>query len=237
MNAMLFAHPAGPSPYLTLLTVFSSVAPAEWLGVVLESGEEVVTAARIAAAVLAGDPQAETLLYQRYHPQLVQILRRRGVPPGREEDLAHEAYMIVLQHLRDGDLQEPELLGRYLKRTAINLWLNNIRKETRRGDMPLQGDEPDHVTPHADRQDAEQDAAKIAQAIIEQLGQERDRLVLTLSIVHHWDKASICRYLDIESRVYDNVRSRAIKRCVQLTEHDPTARAAALSVLQRLDDA
>ena len=199
----------------------------------MDAGEEAEEES-LAAAILSGKPEAETLLYRRYHRQLLVVLRGRGVPEGLREDLAHEAYIVTLQRLRDGELEQPKLLGRYLKRTAINLWLNEMRKQLRRGDVPL-GDGDDALLETPAGQQRELLAAKrskLVQEILEELTQERDRLVLLLIFVYDWDKSSICDYVGIESRTFDNVRSRALQRCQKVLERNPRMKHQMLDVLE-----
>ena len=185
----------------------------------MDAGEELATADALASSILQGDPNAEGLLYARYHRQLVMILRGRGVPQNLQEDIAHEAYIVTLQRLRAGELEQPELLGRYLKRTAINLWLNEVRKSIRHGDVPLDSAADADALRVAEDGSSEAEAIEMSamvREIVAELSQERDRQVLLLTFVHDWDKQRVCKHLNLEPRAYDNVRSRAIKRCREI---------------------
>ncbi|MEM6484309.1 MAG: sigma-70 family RNA polymerase sigma factor [Pseudomonadota bacterium] len=183
----------------------------------------------VSNAIRLGDPSAEGLLYARYHKQLVLILGGRGVPVDKRDDIAHEAYIVTLQRLRDGELEQPELVGRFLKRTAINIWLNEIRKSIRHGDAPLDSTDDDTISTAEDGQNHAEsvELGDVVRAIVAELSQERDRLVLLLSYVYDWDKKSVCDYIDIEGRVYDNIRSRALKRCREVIARNPRLRLAA----------
>jgi len=186
----------------------------------------------LAEAILRGDTNAEGLLYARYHRQLVLILKRRGVPPGQCDDIAHEAYIVTLQRLRDGELKQPELLGRYLKRTAINTWLNELRKHLRHGDTPLDAVGEDAIRAPEDGQSSAEtiELASIVKAIVAELSQERDRLVLLLTYIHDWDKQSVCDYVGLESRTYDSIRSRALKRCREVLARNPDLRRSVADI-------
>jgi RNA polymerase sigma factor (sigma-70 family) len=230
MTVYSFALPGSKDYFdaaaLTRAAQFSSVPHARERGSAVTDSEE-RAAATLAEAILKGDSYAEELLYARYHKQLVLILQRRGVPAGQCDDIAHEAYIVTLQRLRDGKLTQPELVGRYLKRTAINTWLNEVRKSIRHGDTSLEvvGDDIAH-SPEGDGESLAESAemADVVRAIVAELSQERDRLVLLLSYVYDWDKQSVCDYVGLESRVYDSIRSRALKRCREILERNPQLR-------------
>lgn len=211
---------------LTAAAQFSSVAAARQRGSVVTHPQPGAADDSLAEAILRGDPAAEGLLYARYHKQLVLILQRRGVPPAQCDDIAHEAYIVTLQRLRDGELKQPELVGRYLKRTAINTWLSELRKSIRHGDTPLDTADDEAIrAPEDGQSNAETiEMASVVRAIVAELSQERDRLVLLLTYVHDWDKQSVCDYVGLESRIYDSIRSRALKRCREVLARNPGLR-------------
>lgn len=178
---------------------------------------EFATAQQIAAGVAAGRPGAEQALVQTYAPMLLKILQMRGI--AQAEDICQEALLVVLLRLRERGLDEPEKLPQFLRSTALNINIREIRRESR---QHTQADS-DAVAAFVgrDRPDAHLLRARRRAALsqmIAQLGQERDRRILHLFYIQERDKGEICDFLGIDDSKVNSVLHRARKRLKVLIE-------------------
>ena len=169
------------------------------------------TAARIAEAVNQGSREAESALVEKYWASLHQVLRGRNAP--NPEDLCQEAFIVVIERLRSHPLDDPSQLANYLRRTAINLSIRDIRRSIRQQTDPA-SDLLDALPGLSQVEDVmnNEELRRAVRDLIKQLPQARDRKVLWLHYVEDWDKAAICEQLDIESKSFNNIVSRARAR-------------------------
>lgn len=70
----------------------------------------------LTSAIAAGDQAATDLFAARYRPRLILVARRRNVPPGDCEDVAHEALLTAIDQLRRGLFRGDSSLGTWLER-------------------------------------------------------------------------------------------------------------------------
>jgi RNA polymerase sigma factor (sigma-70 family) len=70
----------------------------------------------LTAGVAAGDQEAADLFARKYRPRLILVARRRNVPAGECEDVAHEALLSAINQLRRGLFRGDSSLGTWLER-------------------------------------------------------------------------------------------------------------------------
>jgi RNA polymerase sigma-70 factor (ECF subfamily) len=123
---------------------------------------EAEIAADLVRRIAAGDASAEGELVQRYSRGLLYLLRRLASPPELAEDLHQETFRVVLERLRQRELDDPAGLAGFLRGTARNLALNERRKTARRRTDPDE-EEPALLRPSQrggrDRAEADRRAA------------------------------------------------------------------------------
>ena len=173
------------------------------------------TPTQIATAISNGDQEAESVLVKRYWSSLCQVLKGRNAP--NPEDLCQEAFIVVIERLREKPLEDPTQLAGYLRNTAINLSIRDIRRDSRQK-TDAASDLLD-IMPALSQVEDVLDTEELRQQVrdvIQALPQERDRKVLWFYYVEDWDKGKICEHLNLESKAFNNVISRARLRVRQL---------------------
>ena len=154
---------------------------------------------------------AESEIYNRYHRGLVYFLRRLTNDRALAEDLAHEAFVILLRKLRADGLKEPGKLSSYLHGIARKLAMRHLARRGRR-ESHADVDFLNRVVDPAADQFAEISRAETRRLVIElfdELSVERDRQVLLRHWLYDEDKATICAALDIEEQHFHRVIHRA----------------------------
>lgn len=175
-------------------------------------------AADLVRRVAAGDGDAETRLYERYHRGLLFMLRRLTGSPEQAEDLRQETFRIVFERLRGRGLDEPEGLLGFLRGTARNLALAERRKAARRPRQDGQEQLVEMADPAPSAADAlmrAEDARRFRQ-LLGELRVERDRQLILRFYVAGDGKEEICEALDLESSHFKRVLFRARQRFKQL---------------------
>ena len=184
--------------------------------------EEHRIAADIVARIAGGDARAEEEFVARYRPRLVFLLRRNTGNAHDAEDLAHKTLLAVLPKLREGRLDSPQLLGAYLRGTAMNQAGARWRKDARRRTSPdseaveAAADDRDSATDVIER---EQRAAAL-RAAIDSLQVQRDQQILRRYYFDDADTKRICRELDVKPEHFPRVLYRARQRLRQVLENE-----------------
>jgi RNA polymerase sigma factor (sigma-70 family) len=168
--------------------------------------------ARLVERIRAGDAAAEDELVRRFQRPVLAILVARTRDREACRDLAQEAFLAVLQALREGRLREAGKLAAFVSGTARNLALKFIR--TRRT-QPLPADAaPEPATRPLDVDlEAHERVGLVSQA----LGRLEDgeRLVLELTWLDGLAPRQIARRLGVSSEVVRTRKSRALKKVVE----------------------
>ena len=167
-----------------------------------------------------GDRQAEDLFVQRFRSGIRQVVRRQCRPCDPQvEDLAQDAILIVLQHLRARKLENPDALHAFIRSTVVFVCTAEYRKRGRRGDtLPIEaaatatdGDDP------AAKLHSAQLAARIGE-LLRHLPMLRDRELLQRFYLEGHSKDDVCRILGIDPSHFHRVAHRARERMRQILE-------------------
>lgn len=180
------------------------------------SEEEI--ARSLVARIQAGEREAEGELVRRFLPGVDYHLGRLTRDKTLREDLVQDTLKLVIEKIRANQIRNPELLARFIRQTAKNLFIADYRKKKRRGegDFLDSGEEP--VNPRADPQldlQRRQEAALVHQ-VIDSLGTERDRRLLYRFYIVQDDKFSICADLDMDPVIFNRILHRARTRFKEL---------------------
>lgn len=167
-----------------------------------------------------GDRQAEEIFVQRFGKGIQVMVRRKCRPHDPQvEDLAQDAIVIVLKHLRARQLDNPAALNAFVNSTVKFVCTAEYRKRGRRGDtLPIEaadaatdGDDP------ADSLDSVQLKATIGE-MLGHLPMARDRQLLHRFYVLEHSKDDVCRDLGIDPSHFHRVAHRARERMRQIME-------------------
>jgi RNA polymerase sigma-70 factor (ECF subfamily) len=173
---------------------------------------------KLAERIGSGDSAAEAALVGRFERGILQILLRET--PDRElaRDLTQQTFLIVLERLRAGPLEDSTRLAGYLAQTARNLLIAEKRRFVRRRTEL----DPDAVQDAADegpRQDDQREAdsaAGVVRKLLMQLKSERDRLIIVRFYLDEESKESICKDLALTELQFNLILFRARNRLRQL---------------------
>lgn len=175
----------------------------------------------LVAGIIAGNQRDEQILITRYWRGLYFILNRRAQNPDLAADLAQDTFIIVLQKIRDGGIENPDALPAFIRQTGVNLLIAHYRKEQRR---------KTEVDEHIDTAFSEQCAdlptqlnaellSELVRQVMQELPTERDRQLLSQFFLQGVDKAQLCDNFDLKPEHFDRVLFRARNRLKQLLQH------------------
>jgi RNA polymerase sigma-70 factor (ECF subfamily) len=180
-----------------------------------------VPGGELAHRIQRGDVSAESELIRQFEPGLRVLLRRRtGGDPGLLQDLVQETLLVVLQRLRGAGIDDPQKLAAFAAQTARNLAIASLRKaERQRTDVDSEAtDRNADPSQHVEEIAADVEAALAVRALLRELPQARDRLMLKRFYLEDHDKEVICQELDLTEAAFNQALSRARRRFRQILE-------------------
>lgn len=170
--------------------------------------------AALASRIAAGDRDAEEELVQRYSRGVTVILSQTISDRTLVEDLRQEAFRMIIEKVRAGELRDPERLPGFVCNLARNLAIGQHRRASRRGEtvgLEEVSAQPSRVLSPFD-QVLRRESAGLMRRVLEELPTERDRRILYCFYVLEQDKASICAELGLSSLHFNRVLHRARER-------------------------
>lgn len=183
--------------------------------------EEQGAAVALAERIAKGDSAAEQEMVERYSRPLLFMLRRRCGDPELANDLHQDVFRVVIERLRAGTIKDPARLAGFIQSTGRNLLIGVIRRRQRRqtyadsDTIALASDE--EASTQVSEINDDQVAVHVRQ-MLEELGSDRDRAILTRFYLHQEDKQSICSALELSDLHFNRVLYRAKKRFRELLE-------------------
>jgi RNA polymerase sigma-70 factor (ECF subfamily) len=165
-----------------------------------------------------GDRRAEEDLVRRYQRGLIYLLKRRTRDPQLALDLAQETFRIAIEKLRQSPIEQVERVAAYLRGTALNLAIADVRKNVRRG-TTADSDAVDaaaaDIAGPFDEVSLEQ-VQRLVRKLLDELPVQRDREILVKTYLQDEDKSAICEALGVDSAHYNRVLFRAKQRFREL---------------------
>lgn len=168
----------------------------------------------------AGDAAAETELVNKYWKSLYFILNRRCNDNQLASDIAQDAFIVVINKARSGEINTPNAIAGFIRQTGVNLLIGHFRKETRRatdthGEVSFEI--PDNKT-NVERAVESRESLKLVQQLIGEMTVDRDRDMLISYYAKEEEKSSICDRLELTPAHFDRVLFRARNRLKQLID-------------------
>jgi RNA polymerase sigma-70 factor (ECF subfamily) len=180
-----------------------------------------VPGGELSRRIREGDVSAESDLIRQFEPGLRVLLRRRtGGDGGLMQDLVQETLLIVIQRLRGTGIDDPQKLAAFAAQTARNLAIASLRKAERQK-TDVDSDATDRSADplqHVEDRTADVEAALAVRALLRELPQPRDRLMLKRFYLDDHDKQLICREMDLTEAAFNQALSRARRRFRQILE-------------------
>jgi RNA polymerase sigma-70 factor (ECF subfamily) len=180
-----------------------------------------VPGGELSRRIREGDISAESELIRQFEPGLRVLLRRRtGGDSGLLQDLVHETLLVVIQRLRGAGIDDPQKLAAFAAQTARNLAIASLRKtERQRTDVDSEAtDRNADPSRGVEEIAADAEAALAVRALLRELPQPRDRLMLKRFYLEDHDKEVICQEMDLTEAAFNQALSRARKRFRQILE-------------------
>ena len=184
-------------------------------------GMDFVPGGELSRRIRDGDVSAESELIRQFEPGLRVLLRRRtGGDHGLLQDLVQETLLVVIQRLRGDGIEDPEKLAAFAAQTARNLAIASLRKtERQRTDVDSEATERNPDTSRGVETIAEDfEAALAVRALLRELPQPRDRLMLKRFYLEDHDKDIICQEMQLSEAAFNQALSRARRRFRQILE-------------------
>lgn len=175
---------------------------------------------RLVERIQSGTPHAEDELVRHYQPGIKYHLWRMSRDPDLSEDLLQETLRLVLEKIKNHEIKQPRALNQFVHHIAKNLFIAHIRKQKRRGDVPLDPAHQDRVDPKASPQELMERAEEInlVRQVVGKLKSKRDRLILFRFYLEQKAKHLICEELGMDGNTFNSVLSRARFRFKALWE-------------------
>jgi RNA polymerase sigma-70 factor (ECF subfamily) len=174
-----------------------------------------VPGGELSRRIREGDISAEAELIRQFEPGLRVLLRRRtGGDLGLLQDLVQETLLVVIQRLRGAGIEDPEKLAAFAAQTARNLAIASLRKaERQKTDVDSAATERNADPARGLEALAEDfEAAMAVRALLRELPQPRDRLMLKRFYLEDQDKEVICQEMQLSEAAFNQALSRARRR-------------------------
>ncbi len=180
---------------------------------------EITSPADLVDRIRRGNREAEDDLVQRYRRGVSVIIRKMIQNVADAEELVQQTFMVAIENIRRGALDEPERLSGYVCGIAGKLAKVHVQKSRLRSFTNI-----DEAAPVVDsnRNPFEQllrkEEAESVRQVIEELRMPRDREIITRYYLHDEEKESICARLSLTSVQFNRVIFRALDRFKELYE-------------------
>ncbi len=171
-------------------------------------------AADIVARIGAGDHSAEKALLDKYFQPVLALLRFRCHEPAIADDLCQETFRIVIEQLRTKPIDNPQALSGYIRKIAMNLFINELRRADTQKTSPDLDSIEHHISEQLSAYDLlqQQQSRQAVEALLATLKTPRDRQVLRLYYLAELEKKEICMRLKLSPAHFDRVIYRAKQR-------------------------
>ena len=174
----------------------------------------------LAAKISLGDIAVKNEFVQINYRWLLFIVRRKFAQSNNHEDIVQDTFMLVLNKLQQGKVNNHKAIMGFLRTTAINIGYEYLRKD-KKFTSAIDQNFLDAI------EDSKQDIlssiiwddkVKYVKLVMDELKKQRDKDILIKFYFKDQNKLSICDELDLSSEHFDRVLCRAKQRLKQLIE-------------------
>jgi RNA polymerase sigma-70 factor, ECF subfamily len=180
---------------------------------------EITNPADLVDRIRSGNKEAEDLLVQRYSRGVAVVIRKLVQNAIDVEELVQQTFMIAIEKIRRGAVDEPERVSGYICGIAGKLAMVHIQKMRLRNLTGI-----DEIAPVVDsnrgpfEQLLRKEEAEIVRQVIAELRMPRDREIIIRYYLHEEEKESICASLSLTRIQFNRVIFRALERFKELYE-------------------
>ncbi|MBV8495191.1 MAG: sigma-70 family RNA polymerase sigma factor [Gammaproteobacteria bacterium] len=165
------------------------------------------------------DPVAQLAAVYRDYPGLRALILRRVRDPEVAADILQDAAVTTLEKLRSGEIAQPENLGGYLYRVALNHLRNHHRKDRTAlssaealDELAAPADDPEWETVGRPQW------ARAARRMLKEMPVARDRELLVRFYLDDEARETICQGLGLSEEHFNRVIFRARNRFREILE-------------------
>lgn len=179
-------------------------------------------AEELAIKIISGDASASNEFVKHNYSWLLFIIRRKFSKSNNHEDILQDSFILVLNKLQQGMVQNPKTILAYLRTTAINIGFEYLRKD-KKFTSAIDQDFLDLIEDTNSTILSKMiwnDKVKFVKKVIQELRQQRDKEILMDFYFNEFDKPTICKNLELTSDHFDKVLFRAKQRLKQLIENN-----------------
>nr|WP_252729263.1 sigma-70 family RNA polymerase sigma factor [Aliiglaciecola lipolytica] len=173
-----------------------------------------ITSEYLVDRIASGETQAEQQLVNKYWKSLFFILKKQADDDELANDIAQDTFLIVIDNIRNGKIENSSAVGAYIRRTGLNLLIAHFRKESRRKTEysdSIDLEYPDTSKSIFNSLNSEK-LVQIVQQVIDELPAQRDRDLLYRYFVYGQSKQLICDEFELSPAHFDRVLYRARER-------------------------
>ncbi|MEP4890205.1 MAG: sigma-70 family RNA polymerase sigma factor [Aliiglaciecola sp.] len=181
---------------------------------------EMITSEYLVDRIASGETRAEQQLVDKYWKSLFFILKKQSDDDELANDISQDTFLIVIDNIRNGKIENRSAIGAYIRQTGINLLIAHFRKESRRkteASDVIDVEYPDSSQSLSNSLHSEK-LVQIVRQVIKELPAPRDRDILYRYFVYGQTKKVICDEFDLSPEHFDRVLFRARSRLKQVVQ-------------------
>ncbi len=170
--------------------------------------------------ISSGDKTAEQELVEKYWHSLFFIVNRQAKNPDLAADITQDALITVINHSRDGKIDNPDAIAQYIRQVGMNMLIAHYRKENRHkvdSSEQIDVEFPD-LSSDIPKEYAGIQMKKIVIQLMDDLPTDRDKDILLRHFVYDQSKKDICNELNITQDHFDKVLYRIRARLKQIIQ-------------------
>jgi RNA polymerase sigma-70 factor, ECF subfamily len=183
------------------------------------------------AALRGDEPPVDLSAFYRDYAGLRSLIIRRVGDPEAAADILQDAILTTLQKLRNGEIDNPQFIGGFIYRVALN-HLRNYRRKDKSEILDARDIDAvaDQANVPAETQVQRGQWAQMARNVLRALPTSRDREILIRFYLDEEEKDSICNSLGLSEEHFTRVIFRARSRFRLLLERSGYHKADLLSL-------
>jgi RNA polymerase sigma-70 factor (ECF subfamily) len=175
------------------------------------------------------DPASRLVTIVRDFPGLRALIMRRVNDPEAAADILQDSVVTTLEKLRNGQIANPENIGGYLYRVALN-HLRNYRRKDRSARMSAGDLEYLTVDDSDGAGEIREQWAQAARRVLEAMPRVRDREVLVRFYLNDEGREHICREMRLSRGHFNRIIFRARNRFRELLERSGFGKTDLLAI-------
>lgn len=182
----------------------------------------------LAISISRGDMKAAEEFMKEYYKWLLFVIRKTFPKMNYHEDVVQDAFLLIINHLKQNKIKKIEAVLGYLRTSAINIGREYLSKQNRTVSvdsetMNLIEDSKGDVLSSL----IWENKVEYVKKLMNELTMKRDREILYKFYFKDIDKTVICNQLNLTPVQFDKVIHRAkmrLKKIIDFNENDKSGR-------------